>query len=141
MLTTLKFQIIPSQTLYPELPTIDLFVTIKVTKGWFSTSEVYTWSCLPGYSLENMGTVDVGDYTDFGHGYSFYLYSRPFDVDDPATNPCYGILYDIPKAFDIGSGGNGSFHYTGIKSKRLLEAMKGRSDFVPYADWKLLNVY
>src|SRR5262245_38678749 len=110
MITNYKFQITPNQKLFPELPSIDIYVKKKVT-GWIFTDEVYTWSCLPGYSRENMGTVDVSDHTSSGRGYWFYLLSRPLVVNDPAENPCYAILHEIPTDFTIGSTGSGYFTY------------------------------
>jgi hypothetical protein len=142
MITNYKFQIIPSQILYPELPFIELYVRKKVT-GLFWTEEEYTWSCLPGYSRENMGVISVSDLTRVGgKGYSFYLYSRPLDPDEKAANPCYGILSEIPKNFSVGSQGAASFHYSGAKVKDFLDSLGGKyAEAVPYADWKLLNVY
>ncbi len=139
MTTNFKFLITPDQILFPEFPKFDLFVKKKIN-GWIWTDEVYTWSCLPGYTREFMGTVKGMDLTDVGgKGNEFYLFSRPFDVDNPATNPCYGILHGIPKDFPIGSTGQAGIHYGGAKVEHLL--MKGEHEAVLYSDWKLVNVY
>ena len=82
MATNFKFEITPSQILYPEFPTFDLFVKKKVS-GWIWTEEEYTWSCLPGYIRENMGSVSYDDYTDVGgKGFCFYLLSRPLNPNE-----------------------------------------------------------
>ncbi len=139
MATNFKFEIMPSRALYPEFPSFDLFVKKKVN-GWVWTEETFTWSCLPGYTRENLGAVDYDDYSDNGgKGYSFYLNSRPLSVFEKATNPCYGILSDIPTDFAIGSKGFATIHYGGAKVKQLLLA--GKSENVLYCDWTLVNVY
>jgi hypothetical protein len=139
MITNFKFQIIPSRTLYPEYPTFDFFVRKKVT-GMIWTDEEFTWSCNPGYIRENMGSVDVQDYTDDGGKcYSFDIMSRPTEVFNQAINPCYGILNDIPKNFPIGSKGFAIIHLGGANVKKLLRP--GKSEAVLYSDWQLISVY
>ena len=137
MITNYKFKIVPSKILYPEYPPLDLYVKKKVT-GIIWTSEEYTWSCLPGYTKENMGSINVGDYTDLGKGLTFYLMARPYSSSDIATNPCYGILHDIPEDFSVGKTGSGGINYCGSKVRHL--ATVGIEDSL-YADWTLINVY
>jgi hypothetical protein len=139
MITNYKFQITPDQILFPQYPTFELFVRKNVT-GWIFTDEDYDWSCLPGYTRENMGSVSVSDHTDVGGvGYEFYLYSRKQIAYDPAANPCYGILHSIPKSFPVGSTGSAVITYGGAKIKQFLS--EGRNDACLYSDWKLINVY
>ena len=138
MATNFKFTITPDQILFPEFPKFDLFFKKKVS-GWICTEAIYTWSCLPGYMKENEGTISFSDYTDVGgKGFGFFLYLRPYDSDDAATNPCYGTLWDIPKNFSIGSTGSAGIHYRGFRVKELMTP--GIASTL-YADWKLVNVY
>ena len=139
MATYLKFEITPYKTTYPDIPAFELFVK-RTVSGRIWTKEEYTWSCLPGYIRENMGSVSYDDYTDVGgKGFCFYLLSRPLNPNEKATNPCYGILNDIPTNFAIGSSGSASTHYGGAKIKELL--LQGTSEAVLYSSWKLINVY
>jgi hypothetical protein len=138
MSKTLQFKITPSQVLFPEFPSFDLVVKQTVT-GLIFKDTVYTWSDLPGYTKECSGTVSASDMTEVGGtGYTFYLYSKPVDVDNPAPNPCYGILHNVPKNFTIGSTSTALIHYGGVLVKSLL---KGKSETVLYSDWKLINAF
>lgn len=138
MATYLKFEITPYKTTYPDIPAFELFVK-RTVSGRIWTKEEYTWSCLPGYTSENTGSVWHKDYTFYGgKGYGFHLFSRPFDAWDKVTNSCYGILYEIPTDFSIGSTSMAVIHYGGFKVSELLPPGKSYS---LYCDWKLINVY
>ena len=139
MITNFKFQITPDQTLYPQFPTFDLFFKKKVS-GWIWTDETYSWSCLPGYMKENEGTVFFSDYANVaaGKGLGFYLLPRPFDADDPVANPCYGVLWYVPKDFSVGATGSAEITYGGFRVKELMTP--GIATAL-YADWKLINAY
>jgi hypothetical protein len=138
MISNLMFQITPSQVLFPEYPAFQLSVKKTVT-GWIFQDEVYKWSCLPGYTKECAGSISASDMTEVGgKGLTFYLYSKPLDPDNPAANPCYGILHNVPKNFTIGSASTALIHYGGVLVKPLL---KGKSETILYSDWKLTNAF
>jgi hypothetical protein len=119
MSTWLKFRITPDKILSPEAPPMELYVKMK---GWILTS--YSWSCLPGYLLENEGAIEVS--TLDGTHYQFYLNSRPFSAFDSADNPCYGIL----NYFDCGPCLSGAKSFR-TKLFQRMESSEGAADGTP----------
>lgn len=131
-----------TQENYMNPPPAPIFELTINRSDFFST--IYSWSCLPGYLSAVSGSAKFDDC-----GSNKSIFSLISIKDKPAS--CYGLLYDLPSDFTVGSRGEATIDYGGWWLKKRLEGAQNaiemlkevfkKSDMSLHSKWEIIEAY